>query len=202
MCLRIFIDRTASSVIKADTAHLMPLKFYVLLNESVMIIPVFLYASAAFDRISWSRNQSQRNVPVCLIKIIMVQLFGSKISIYGTAVLFHRNGIKQGGVLSGWIFSACYDDLVDVIYADDVVLIASSPRGLKLLIDATFLVAAQFNDISFNPSKSRIVRLGLSKKPPVSVCNIPTATTNEYLGVDIGSAAYPEAAAISKLYCT
>ena len=80
------------------------------------------------------------------------------------------------------------------------MLFASSRRGLSLVIKATFLFAEQFNDIAFNPSKSRIVRLGTSKKNPVSVCDIPTASTYEYLGVEVGPAANLEAAAISKLY--
>ena len=127
----------------------------------------FLDASAAFDKISWRCIHNQlikRFVPMCLIKIIMVQLFSSKICICGTNIIFPRDGIKQGGVLSGMIFSACYDDLVDIlslsgagvllnsvdntfrlifvlIYADDIVLIASSPCGLKSLIKATFLFA-------------------------------------------------------------
>ena len=107
------------------------------------------------------------------------------------------------------IFSLCYDDLVKIlkrigagvllncinnrltllfilIYADDIVLITSSPNGLRNLIKATFYFADLFTDLHFNQSKSWILRLGPHRKPPVSVCQIPTTECAIYLGVEIG----------------
>ena len=97
----------------------------------------------------------KRNIPAILIKIILSQLIATKIAVCFTAVMYPRNGVKQGGVLSGILFSCCYDDLVDIldrtgigvliqtpkgfillcvlVYADDIILIASSPHGLKAL---------------------------------------------------------------------
>ena len=160
-----------------------------------------LDASSAFDKLSWRRIKNQllkRKIPLCLIKIVMIQLFSSKINVCNTAIIFPRDGVKQGGVLSGILFSSCYDDLANalsntgagvllnsanhtfqlicvLIYADDIVLVASSPCGLKTLIEQTFLFASTFNDITFNPSKSWILRLGPHRKPVVSVCEIPTS---------------------------
>ena len=185
-----------------------------------------LDASSAFDLISWERIFDQllkRNLPILLIKIIMTQLFSTKISVYGMPTFFPRAGVKQGGVLSGTIFSSCYDDLVKIlkrigsgvllncidnkftllfilIYADDIVLIASSPNGLRNLIKETFYFAELFNDLHFNQSKSWILRLGPHRKPPVSVCQIPTTECAIYLGVEIGRGAQPERAIASKLY--
>ena len=185
-----------------------------------------LDASSAFDKLSWSRIKDQlikRNVPFTLIKIIMSQLFSTKIRICGTEIIYPRVGVKQGGVLSGVLFSCCYDDLVEelertgigvlvktltkfillctIVYADDVVLIASSPYGLRKLIGKTLLFANMYNDITFNPSKSWILRLGPHTRPPVSVCNIPTTECHVYLGVEIGRQADPQKAAAAKLYC-
>ena len=86
----------------------------------------------------------------------MLQLFSNKICVCGCIVFYSRRGVKQGGVLSGIIFSSCYDDLVDMlrsvgagiliktagknlslifvlIYADDVILFSTSPFGLRRL---------------------------------------------------------------------
>ena len=185
-----------------------------------------LDATSAFDKLSWHRIYDQllkRHVPICLIKIIMTQLFSTKISVCGTSTIFPRAGVKQGGILSGVLFSSCYDDLVfaldnvlagvmlnsanntrklirTLIYADDIVLVAASPNGLKSLIETTFQFAERYHDISFNPSKSCILRLGPHRRPPVSVCGITTSETHKYLGVEIGRDAHPDRNAAAKLY--
>ena len=184
-----------------------------------------LDASSAFDNISWIRIKNQlikRSIPFTLVKIVICQLYSTKISICKTAVIFPRNGVKQGGVLSGIIFAACYDDLAFdlertgvgvliktleksilisvIIYADDVLLIASSPYGLQLLINITVNFAALYGDITFNPGKSCILRLGMHNKPAVSVCNIPVAECHDYLGVEIGRQANPQRSAAARLY--
>ena len=130
--------------------------------------------------------------------------------------------VKQGGVLSGILFAACYDDLAIalqntgvgimfktlenftlvcvIIYADDVLLLSSTPFGLRILIEKTFNFAQQYHDISFNASKSCILRLGQNNKPAVSVCGVPVGEKYEYLGVEIGRHANPQAVATAKLY--
>ena len=45
------------------------------------------------------------------------QLFSNKITVFNTTSFYARCGVKQGGVLSGILFSSCYDDLVDLLYA-------------------------------------------------------------------------------------
>ena len=184
-----------------------------------------LDASSAFDKLSWTRIRDQlvkRQVPYTLINIVIAQLYSTKICVCSTNVIFPRTGVKQGGVLSGILFSACYDDLASdlentgvgilhkiidkfvllyvIIYADDVLLIASSPHGLRLLIEKTFLFAARYNDITFNSGKSWILRLGPHRKPAISVCGIPVTECHEYLGVEIGRKANPQNAAACKLY--
>ena len=185
-----------------------------------------LDASSAFDSLSWRRIYDQflkRNVPLCLIKVLMMQLFSTKISVCKTSIFYPRAGVKQGGVLSGIIFASCYDDLVDMlksvgagvllnainntfklifvlIYADDIVLIVSSPNGLKELIKKTFIFAQLYCDLAFNPTKSWILRLGPGRKPPVSVCGIPTTDCKKYIGVEIGPGADPVKKAATKLY--
>ena len=77
-----------------------------------------LDSSAAFDKISWKRIKDQlvkRRVPAASIKLTMTQLFSNKISVCRTSTIFPKRwrGVKQGGILSGYLFSACYDELVD-----------------------------------------------------------------------------------------
>ena len=183
-------------------------------------------ASSAFDHLSWSRIRDffiSRRIPPTLTKLILIQLSLTKISVCNTRIFFARNGVKQGGILSGIIFSACYDNLVYLIkrtraglllknsnnlftfiqiliYADDIILFSRSPYGLKLLIDKAISFCNLYNDISFNASKSVILRLGSGRKPPVSVCNIPTAESAEYLGIEIGRQADPQKTASALLY--
>ena len=177
-----------------------------------------LDASAAFDNLSWFRVRDQllkRNIPICLLKLVLKQLISNRISVCSSSFIYPRKGTKQGGVLSGQLFSACYDDLVNelkttgsgilfetssgkftllsvLIYADDVLLMARSPGGLKALINKTLLFASFYDDISFNPLKSWILRLGPHNKPPVSVCGISTTECQQYLGVSIGRQGRPQ----------
>lgn len=185
-----------------------------------------LDASSAFDRISWFRIRDQllqRDVPLYLTKLCLLQLSSNRISVCGTAFIYPRIGVKQGGVLSGRYFSMCYDELVKmlrktgsgvlftsfvknnimiqiIVYADDVILISKSPYGLAELIDVTFQFARLYHDIDFNPSKSRILRLGTERRRPVSVRGIPVSNSYEYLGVMVGRGSCPERFASSKLY--
>ena len=122
-----------------------------------------LDASAPFDTVCWGRIRDQlihQNVPFYLIKLCLKQLTSNRISVCGTTFIFPRAGIKQGGVISGYYFSLCYDELVDIlksigagvlltnshckrlllfilIYADHIILIARTIYGLGRLIDAT-----------------------------------------------------------------
>ena len=158
-----------------------------------------------------------------MVKLCLKQLTSNRISICGTRFLFPRTGIKQGGILSGKYFSICYDDLVHdlrlvgagtylksaysklillfiLIYADDIILISRSPYGLSQLIRVTLNFSRKYNDLSYNPSKSFILRLGRNSLPAVSVHNIPITECYEYLGIMIGRAAKPQNAAATSLY--
>ena len=183
-------------------------------------------ASAAFNNLSWERIRDQlikRKVPAYLIKLVLSQLCSNRIRVCGTTDIYPRAGVKQGGILSGKLFSACYDDLIEclyktgvgvllktpeckrillciLVYADDILLLAKSPFGLMELIQKTLLFANYYSDIFFNPSKSCILRLGPHNKAAVSVCNIPTSEQHEYLGVVIGRGSNQPTDIATKLY--
>ena len=185
-----------------------------------------LDASAAFDNLSWARVRDQlvkRKVPPSLIKLVLTQICSNRIRVCGTPDIFPRAGVKQGGILSGKLFSICYDDLIYclyktgagillsipgkrrillciIVYADDILLLAKSPFGLMELIKKTLHFANLYHDIFFNPSKSCILRLGPHNKAAVSVCNIPTEEQHVYLGVMIGRCANQARESASMLY--
>ena len=165
----------------------------------------------------------KRDVPLYLIKLCLLQLCSNRISVCGTSFFYPRVGVKQGGVLSGRYFSMCYDDLIEmiqkigsgvillclndkkvflqiIVYADDILLVSKSPYGLAELIDTTLHFASLYSDISFNPGKSCILRLGTKRKAPVSVRGVPIVDSYEYLGVMVGNAADPQRHAAVKLY--
>jgi len=119
--------------------------------------------------------------------------------------MYPTKGVKQGGCLSSYLFSICYDKLIRtirksssgvllktlkvqiLIYADDIVLCSSSSNGLVNLYDKVMQFADEYNDIKMNPSKSAILRMGFKKRKPVSFYGIPAVEKTMYLGSIISS---------------
>lgn len=172
-----------------------------------------LDASSAFDCISHERIIEQlrkRKVDKSLIRLILSLTFNTCFTIkwFGQETdkpFYPYRGVKQGGCLSSFLFSICYDDLIDeikslnagvfintqhvqlIIYADDILLVASSILGLLQLYDCTIKFTERYSDIKMNPSKSVILRMGSKNRQPVSFYGIPTADTHIYLGAHVGN---------------
>jgi len=90
-------------------------------------------------------------------------------------------GVRQGGVLSPFLFAVYVDDLIielrqnglgvyigstftgALLYADDIALLACSCLGLQKLINIRMAFGLQW-DIGFNTVKSQIACFG-SKSP-------------------------------------
>jgi len=86
-------------------------------------------------------------------------------------------GVRQGGILSPFLFAVYMDDLIDalrncgyglyigsvftgaLLYADDIALLACSCLGLQKLINVCTTYGLQW-DIRFNPAKSQIACFG------------------------------------------
>ena len=138
----------------------------------------FLDISKAFDRVNFHKLFSkmlQKSVPVYIVKLIafwytkqnLMIRWGNKYSDPFTVC----NGIKQGGLLSPYLFNLYIDNLskqlnrtgvgclagVQLInhlsYADDMVLLAPSKRALQMLLDVCSNYAIVF-DIIYNTEKS------------------------------------------------
>jgi hypothetical protein len=100
-----------------------------------------------------------------------------------------KNGVRQGGVLSPYLFSFYIDELTSVlrntavgcyfgnlfagvvIYADDIVLLSPSVRGLRILIETTFNFAIS-HKLSFNPDKSFCIKFNTINTTNVALPNI------------------------------
>ena len=84
------------------------------------------------------------------------------------------NGVRQGGILSPYLFSLYFNEMSirlngmnvgcsvggvrinHLLYADDLVLISPSSKGLQVLLDCCGSFANDFN-VQFNPNKSHLM---------------------------------------------
>ena len=173
----------------------------------------FLYASKAFDRVNhWTlfRQLLNQGVPVLLIRIILylyrTQMFCIKCGSTTSDFFNVSNGVRQGGILSPYLFTVYVDDLSNMLnsagigchihncctnhmfYADDLCVIAPSPSGLQALLN----ICAKFcfeNYIKYNPVKSICMVInGFRLKYPYLYMNnnkLVFVEKTNYLGVVI-----------------
>ena len=162
------------------------------LNGSTLMC--FLDASKAFDRVTHSilfRKLVERGVRGYIVRILMYWYSNQGMYVRWAGVLspgFHvSNGVRQGGILSPYLFNVYMDDLsialngchtgyvVDnipvnhLLYADDLVVFAPSISGLRELLKVCD-VFADSHDIKYNPNKSQVL---ISRGKFLSGVNIP-----------------------------
>ena len=203
-------------------------KYYVKYGSKVF--GAFLDASKAFDKVLHNcllKKLIDRKVPLSFVRLLRYwygrlyccvkwnQVHGECFQILC--------GVRQGGVLSPYLFSLYIDDLIKSLrnsgfgsyvgnvfvgclcYADDIVLLSPSCHGLQKLICMCEEFAHAW-DIKFNPSKSQLITFG-GKTPrncPVSLDGslVAWAETVKYLGINIfsNSASVDLAVNIRKFY--
>ena len=148
-------------------------------NTSVFL--GFLDASKAFDRINHGKLFSkllQCGVPMYIVRILSFWYKNQSMYVRWGGTLSHSfkcsNGVKQGGILSPYLFNLYMDGLSKrlnahkvgccigghivghLMYADDLVLISPSVKGLQKLLLTCELYGTE-NDIMFNSLKSKIM---------------------------------------------
>ena len=145
------------------------------------VFSCFLDASKAFDRVKHSMlftKLLRRGAPGYIIRLLMFWYahqtmcvrWGSSVSSKFTV----SNGVRQGGILSPFMFNIYMDDLSvnlkkcptgcisggtivnHLMYADDIVLLSPSATGLSLLLHVCGKYGLE-HDIRFNSKKSAVL---------------------------------------------
>jgi hypothetical protein len=144
----------------------------------------------AFDRVDLTKLFSKlllTGLSVFIVRILFVLYSNLCLNVFwngAQSAMFHTlNGVKQGGILSPYLFNVFINDLLlslqhlhvgcyvghvfvgCVAYADDVILLAPSLRALRVMLDACS-VFALYNNVLYNPAKSHCIRFS-SVRPAV-----------------------------------
>ena len=155
----------------------------------------FLDASRAYDRVSHKTLFNmlfERGVPLIFIRILaywykyqcLIVKWGNCFS----SPFCVTNGVRQGSVLSPYLFCVYVDRISDklnetkigcnfrnmiinhLFYADDLCIFSPSSRGLQKLLDVCFNVGSDLN-IIFNQKKCKIM---VFKSRTYRNCPVPT----------------------------
>ena len=171
---------------------------YTSLNSCVFTC--FLDASKAFDRVNHSilfDKLAKRGIPDYILRILIFWYEHQKMCVkWGNTKSDYfnvTNGVRQGSILSPYFFNVYVDDLSfklnnmkigcvvgamlvnHLLYADDIVLISPSSRGLYKLLEECEKYGIE-TDIVFNASKSAVM---CYKSKCTSNFRIPDFTLND-----------------------
>ena len=187
------------------------INLYKSLNSCISIC--FLDASKAFDRVCHNtlfKKLERRGIPGYLLRMLVFWYENKKMLVrWGKhlSLPFNvSNGVRQGGILSPYLFNIYVDDLSarlnklrigcvlgdtilnHLMYADDLVLISPSTYGLNRLIAECQSYGIEC-DINFNSNKSAIMfflseNMGKINLPLFRINGeeISVVTTYTYLG--------------------
>ena len=197
-----------------------------------------LDATKAFDRVNYVKLFNlllERNLPGVIIRLLFDsysrQFVHTRWNSAFSDPIPMENGVKQGGVLSPILFCIYFDELLKRIertgigchighhfygglgYADDVVLLSPTVRGLQLLINTCEKFATEHN-VTFNSRKTVCTYFGsrniiTCRQASLNSVKIPWQTSVKHLGnylnydlsdeIDIGKKRGDFIAAVNRL---
>ena len=176
------------------------------------VFSAFLDCSKGFDKINHEGmfvKLMQRNVPLCFINVLLYWYSNLSSCVKWNSALSRtflvRSGVRQGGVLSPYLFAVYIDDLIQIlrdlkigchiggsffaaiVYADDFCLLAPTRSALQSLLNA----CEEYGNywcIKYNPTKSKVMLFGkFCSSIPLKMYSNELAFASEckYLGVTV-----------------
>ena len=143
-----------------------------------------LDATKAFDRVEYCKLFRQlitRQIPPAVVRLLMNMYVSHATRVSWNGIFSNRisvrNGVKQGGIISPVLFCIYIDGLLNVLakekigcfighffvgalaYADDIVLLAPTPRAMRTMLKLCDNYANEFN-VVFNAKKSKCIVCG------------------------------------------
>jgi len=150
-------------------------------NNHSTVFCTMLDATKAFDRVEYCRlfrELMARQVPPVVTRMLLNMYINHSTRVACNAVFSNRflvrNGVKQGGILSPVLFCIYFDGLLcrlekanvgcfignvfvgALAYADDVVLLAPTPRAMRIMLGICDSYANEFHVI-YNAKKSKCI---------------------------------------------
>ena len=158
------------------------------MNANSSVFACFLDIRKAFDSVCHDilfRKLNNLGIPNCLINIMKYWYDNQYVQVKYKSSFSSEwklsNGVRQGGVLSGYLFNLYIDSLLEKIscmkigcklgiirsnviaYADDIVLLAPSAQALSLLVEKAYDEASNLH-LEFNFEKTKIMRFHSSSR--------------------------------------
>ena len=149
-------------------------------SKDTPVFSAFLDASKAFDRTNHNLlfdKLIKRNVPMCIVRLLLSWYRQQTLQVkWGTnysSPFTVTNGVRQGGVLSPYLFAIYLDELSiqlgsarvgctvrnmvvnHLMFADDVCVFSTSISGLQCLLNICCDYAAE-HEITFNAMKQLV----------------------------------------------
>ncbi len=159
------------------------------LNNNSDVFACALDMQKAFDRVDLMvlfKKLSMRAFPPVIIRFVFILYSCLSLCVFWNGAVSDNfvslNGVKQGGILSPFLFNFFIDDLLVkleylhvgcnigclyfgcIAYADDILLLAPSLSALRIMLDCCSDFAS-CNNVLFNPTKSHCIRFSISTLP-------------------------------------